>query len=167
MEKLNILSLNIKNFKTNNYYSTNEIENSNINVCFITETWLVEEENQIITERFGMHFNVSNQNEMSISKERRGRPFGGKCWLINKKLIVGKHEYLNNDISFIEIVDKNGFSKVIVIGVHLPFDDNSDNKIAIYISNLEIIKSIIQSDRDYSSLSLFITNSEGREHRHT
>jgi hypothetical protein len=35
---------------------------------------------------------------------------------------------------------------VIVIGVHLPFDDNSDNKIAIYTSNLEIIKSIIDEN---------------------
>jgi len=139
MEKINILSFNIKNFKTNNYYLTNEIVNSNIDICFITETWLAEEENQLIYDKFGRNFNILCQNEMSINTERRGRPFGGKCWLLNKKLKIGRHEYLNNDISFTEIVDKCGFSKAIVIGVHLPFDDNSNNKIANYISNLEII----------------------------
>jgi hypothetical protein len=146
MEKINILSFNIKNFKTNNYYLTNEIVNSNIDICFITETWLAEEENQLIYDKFGRNFNILCQNEMSINTERRGRPFGGKCWLLNKKLKIGRHEYLNNDISFTEIVDKCGFSKAIVIGVHLPFDDNSNNKIANYISNLEIIKSIIDDN---------------------
>jgi hypothetical protein len=33
MEKINILSFNIQNFKTNYYYLANEIVNSNIDVC--------------------------------------------------------------------------------------------------------------------------------------
>jgi hypothetical protein len=34
MEKINILSFNIQNFKTNYYFFANEIVNSNIDVCF-------------------------------------------------------------------------------------------------------------------------------------
>jgi len=114
MEKINILSFNVKNIKTNNYYLTQEIVNNNIDICYITETWLAEEETQIVYDKFGSKFNVSNQNEFSISSERRGRPFGGKCWLINKKLKIGNHEYVNKDVSFTEFVNDDGTSKFLV-----------------------------------------------------
>ena len=96
MENINILSFNIKNFKTNNYFLTQQIMNSNIDICFITETWLAEEENNIIFDKFGRNFNILNQNEMSKSRGIRGRPFGGKSWFINKKYKVSKYQFINN-----------------------------------------------------------------------
>jgi hypothetical protein len=149
MEKINILSFNVKNIKTNNYYLTQEIVNNNIDICYITETWLAEEETQIVYDKFGSKFNVSNQNEFSISSERRGRPFGGKRWLINKKLKIGKHEYVNKDVSFTEFVNDDGTSKFLVIGVHLPFDDGTNSRISNFLSNLEIINSLVD---EYSNL---------------
>ena len=55
---------------------------------------------------------------------------------------------MNNDVSYIELCDNNGVQRVVIIGVHLPFDDNSATRLANYISNLEIIKSVIDEHVD-------------------
>ena len=83
----------------------------------------------------------------------RGRPYGGKCWLINKNLRISNYNFINNDISYVEISDSKSISKLIVIGLHLPFDDNSTEKLANYISNLQILESIIEEHVD---IPLFI-----------
>jgi|LakMenEpi03Aug12_release.lakeMendotaPanAssembly.Ray.scaffolds.fasta_scaffold3197928_1 hypothetical protein len=98
MEQVKILSFNFKNF-TNNFFLIDQIITNNIDICFLTETWLAEEENNYILDKFEQNFNISNQNEMSIAKKTRGRPFGGKSWLINKKYNVSKNEFINYDIS--------------------------------------------------------------------
>ena len=146
MEKINILSFNIKNFKTNNYFLTKLIVNNEIDICFLTETWLAEEENSIIAEKIGLNYYILNQNEMTISKQKKGRPYGGKSWLIDKKFKICKNIFINNDVSYIQICDSNNQEKLVIVGVHLPFDDNSSVRIANYISNLEIIKNIIDEN---------------------
>ncbi len=69
---------------------------------------------------------------MSISNRTEGRPYGGKSWLISKNLKVSKILFINNDISYIEVCDDNEISKLVVVG-------NSSDRMANYISNLEII----------------------------
>ena len=153
MEKLIILSFNIKNFKSNYHFLSNQILNESIDICFLTETWLAKEENQIIFEMFGNDFNIVNQNEMSLLNRTKGRPFGGKSWLINKKLKIGSTSFINNDISTIESINDNDVSKLVIIGVHLPFDDNSLERMANFVSDLEIVKSILDEKLD---ISLFV-----------
>lgn len=75
----------------------------------------------------------------------RGRPFGGKAWLIDRSIKVYKYECLNNDISYVQIeVDKgnNNLIAMIIVGVYLAFDDQSRETYARFKSNMQAIKTI-------------------------
>ena len=81
MDTLNFVSLNVKNFKTNYLYVSNLVQNNDI--FYLTETWLNDSEvNQF--ESIFNNYNIFHQSDMSIedSYQLRGRPFGGKCWLL-------------------------------------------------------------------------------------
>ena len=148
MEKINIICLNIKNFKTNSFFLNEQILNNSVDICFLSETWLMEEENYMIENQFGNNFFLLTQNEMSYARRTKGRPYGGKCWMINKKFTIGNCIFVNNDVSYIEISNTNKDTKLVIVGVHLPFDDNSTTRMSNYISNLEMIKSIVVQDLD-------------------
>ncbi len=62
---------------------------------------------------------------------------------MNKNINLKKYEFINNDVSFIAIGDNSNQIKLIVIGVHIPFDNNSSYRLATYGSNLKIIESIM------------------------
>ena len=144
MQQIKILSFNIKNYKTNNYFLSKQAADNNIDIIYLTETWLGEEENYIINSNFGHSYNVLNHNEFLISTRSKGRPFGGKSWLVNKNINLEKYEFINNDVSYIVIDDYNNQSNLLIIGVHIPFDDNSSYRLASYESNLQIIENLVE-----------------------
>ena len=71
MDTLNFVSLYVSNLVQNN------------DIFYLTETWLNDSEvNQF--ESIFNNYNIFHQSDMSIedSYQLRGRPFGGKCWLL-------------------------------------------------------------------------------------
>jgi hypothetical protein len=73
-------------------------------ICYLTETWLNEGEvNQF--ELIFNEYNLFHQSDVSIeeSYQLRGRPFGGKFWLLGKQLKVKKVEFINKILSIVEI----------------------------------------------------------------
>ena len=56
MEKISILSFNVKNYKTNNFFLTDQLVRHCIDICYLTETWLGEEENQLLIDKFGPNY---------------------------------------------------------------------------------------------------------------
>jgi hypothetical protein len=144
MQQIKILSFNIKNYKINNYFLSKQAADNNIDIIYSTETWLGEEENYIINNNFGHSYYVLNHNEFLISTRSKGRPFGGKSWLVNKNINLIKYEFINNDVSYIVIDDYNNQSNLLIIGVHIPFDDNSSYRLASYESNLQIIENLVE-----------------------
>ena len=145
MDTLNFVSLNVKNFKTNYLYVSNLVQNNDI--FYLTETWLNDSEvNQF--ESIFNNYNIFHQSDMSIedSYQLRGRPFGGKCWLLKKQLKVKKVEFINKILSIVEL--GLGNDTILLIGVYIPFDDNSAYRFSQYKSTLEFVASIIEDNRD-------------------
>jgi len=50
MQQIKILSFNIKNYKTNNYFLSKQAADNNIDIIYLSETWLGEEENKFWTQ---------------------------------------------------------------------------------------------------------------------
>ena len=74
----------------------------------------------------------------------RGRPFGGKCWVIDNKFKVKSFEELSNEISLITLeLDKE--INIHIFGVWFPFDDNSMERLTILKSNLSLLESYIKT----------------------
>ena len=85
-------------------------------ICYLTETWLNEGEvNQF--ELIFNEYNLFHQSDVSIeeSYQLRGRPLGGKFWLLGKQLKVKKVEFINKILSIVEIEVGND----IAVHIHL------------------------------------------------
>ena len=73
---------------------------------------------------------------------KRGRPFGDKCWVIANHIKVKSHDVLNNDVMVLEIDNGSGHS-VYIIGVWFPFDDNSYDRLANIQSNISLLETFL------------------------
>lgn len=82
---MKIVIFNCQNFKSN-IVIIEKIVNS-CDLIFLIEHWLNSEEHYLLTERYPNH-NIFFQSDMDVTKfeKNRGRPYGGKCWLVKKKL---------------------------------------------------------------------------------
>ena len=76
----------------------------NNDIFYLTETWLNDSEVNQFESLFN-NYNIFHQSDMSIedSYQLRGRPFGGKCWLLKKQLKVKKVEFINKILSIVEL----------------------------------------------------------------
>ena len=70
----------------------------------------------------------------------RGRPFGGRAFIVRKTLDVQKHSFVNKHISYISFTFYNSIFSII--SVYLPFDNNSYLNFSEFRSNLQIIKEL-------------------------
>jgi hypothetical protein len=142
----NLLAFNIKNIKTNNVFIQDKI--NQIDVCYLTELWLHSGEQYILDTMFCNNYNIHFQSDMSIADSyKKGRPFGGKCWLIKKDLKINKCEFINQQISYVNISTAQD-SSIIIIGVYLQFDNNTTERFNEFISNLQLISTIIEDNND-------------------
>jgi hypothetical protein len=143
MSSFNFTTLNVRNLKTN-FLFVNDLMLSN-DICFLTETWLHEgeiEEFKNLFKEFNAYFQCDINTEESY--KLRGRPYGGKCWLVKKHIKVKNVSFINNIVSSFEI-DCN--SRMLLVGVHIPFDDNTAYRISQYKTNLEFLSSIIDDNQ--------------------
>ena len=149
MHSLKLTSLNVKNLKTNYLYVCDLMQNNDI--CYLTETWLNDGETTYFETMYSeckLYFQCDITVEESYNL--KGRPFGGKCWLIRKNLVVKKVNFINKIISLMEIETEN--DTLLLIGVYIPFDDNSAYRYAQLKSTLELIASIIEDNLDKTVL---------------
>jgi exonuclease III len=119
----------------------------NNDICYLTETWLNDGEvNQF--ESIFNNYNIFHQSDMLIKEnyQLRGRPFGGKCWLLNKRLKVKKVEFINKILSIVKLGVGN--DTILLIGAYIPFDDNTTYRFSQYNSTLEFIASIMEDNQD-------------------
>ena len=94
---MRITSFNCQNFKSNRVLIDKIVQN--FDVIFLCEHWLNSEEYYLLTERYTNH-NLFFQSDMEVSAlETRGRPFGGKCWLVSKSLNVLEYDFFNSNYS--------------------------------------------------------------------
>ena len=97
---MNLATFNCKSFKSKFSFFKRVFNSHDISI-FI-EHWLSDEEafNQLSNQHsilFQSDFSFSN---CPGSTRRRGRPFGGKCWVVKNDVKIKSHEVLNNDVEF-------------------------------------------------------------------
>ena len=106
---MDIVSYNYHNFKANHLMIKNLIYNNDI--CFFIKHWLGNDEsflfNQLCTHHSIIFKSDFNNSEFGTVNSRKGRPFGGHCWVINNTLKVIEHIEISNAISKIVIEDCN------------------------------------------------------------
>ena len=56
-------------------------------IIFLIEHWLNLKEDILVSE-FAPNFNIFFESFMDGVNGRKVRPFGGKCWLVRKEIIV-------------------------------------------------------------------------------
>ena len=71
----------------------------------------------------------------------------GKCWLFKKHVPVTAVKYINDVISY-AVIDDNVNTKIMMIGVHIPYDDGSKYRYLQYKSTLEFITALLQENLD-------------------
>lgn len=148
-KKINIICYNCKNFKRNNLY-LKELRN-NSQICFITEHWLNSEENILMDDMFP-NDNCLFYSDMDIKDSfgRRGRPYGGKCWLIDKSFEIIDYAFVNKDVSYVMLKVNN--ISFLVIGVYQPFDNGTMESYANIKSNMQLITTLCKDHNDIPTI---------------
>ena len=135
--KINLACSNIKNLKSNLVFANNLINNNDI--IYFCETWLKNNEKYVAND-----INSTNKHKVLFKSDmnieyNKGRPFGGQTWFINKNFKIRNYKFVNKNLSFVNIDIKETL-KINIIGVYLPFDDNSHNAKIEYDQCLTEIK---------------------------
>ena len=66
----------------------------------------------------------------------RGRPYGGRVFVVNKRLIILKYEFINRYLAYIT-VSYNGII-VSIIACYFPFDNGSALNLSEFQSCLQV-----------------------------
>jgi hypothetical protein len=75
--KLNLFSLNVKNYKTNHVFLKQKMDELRIDICYLSELWLHNGEINLILEDF-WQYNIFMQSDMNETyTTKKGRPYGG------------------------------------------------------------------------------------------
>ena len=107
---MDIVSYNCQNLKSNVKMIKKLIMNNDI--CFFIEHWLAEEEAYFFNELSEEH-HILFEADFSIEArlrcdDVRGRPHGGRCWVVRKILRIIEYESLSKALSKITIEDLKG-----------------------------------------------------------
>jgi len=137
-ESLKLCAYNCLNYKSNTVGVRNIITNHDI--TYISEHWLDIREEYLLNEykkNYFVFFSAVYDNTINT----KGRPFGGTCWFINKKIDLIKYEMLDNfneRISRIRIKD-NQSDYIDIFGIWLQCDDGTADRLTTFQSNLSLI----------------------------
>jgi hypothetical protein len=118
---ISVSSFNVKNLKANHSMVKSLLEKSHI--CYLIEHWCSKEDEHLIKSLTNKKQKTLFESEFLDVEYRRGRPFGGTCWVIDSSFEVLNYRYFTRHLSLIEIKEPLG-AIMIVIGVWLPFDDS-------------------------------------------
>ena len=77
----------------------------------------------------------------------KGRPHGGKCWVIRKNLIVKSFENLSEVVSKLEVYASN-FETVLIYGLWIPFDDRTPAKFGLLQSTFSLLEAELSNNED-------------------
>ena len=131
-------SFNCKNIRSNLEYCKQLSSVSDI--LYLNELWIAQSEKPILD-----NLNINNKKILFKSdmdhNYKRGRPFGGQSWIINNNLNILDFEFINRHISYVII--ETFKIKLVVIGVYLPFDNNTLNSKSEYELCLSLLSSLL------------------------
>ncbi|RNA14535.1 hypothetical protein BpHYR1_003725 [Brachionus plicatilis] len=89
-------------------------------------------------------FNVYFQSDMELINKNKyhGRPFGGKCWLINKKLEVLSCDFDNPNFSVIKVKYEN--HALTLAGVWIPYNNGKKKRLLNFRSTISALESLME-----------------------
>ena len=137
---MNIVSYNCYNFKSNTLMIKNLIDSNHI--CYFIEHWLGNEEAYLFNQLCNHHSIIFNSDFINADRDannKRGRPFGGRCWVISNELRLIEHVELSQCLSKITVEGHN-VGRTSIYGIWQPFDNGSNEKLAILHSTLSILE---------------------------
>ncbi len=68
---------------------------------------------------------------------KKGRPFGGSAFLVHKKFLNIKFEFINNNVAYLTI--KHNVETITFIATYLPYDNGTHLNLVDFQSNLQIV----------------------------
>ena len=114
--KVSLSSLNVKNLKSNHAFTSSLV--SATDISFLSKLWLRRSEINLLK-------NITDKAILFRSdideKYVKGRPFGGRAWIINNSFKLINSDFLNRHVSYVQL-EKNGVN-YFIIGVYMPFDN--------------------------------------------
>jgi hypothetical protein len=142
--RIDVASYNCHNFKAS-HVMINKIAAQH-DVTFVIEHWLAKEEEHIVSDMSTGEYKLVFMSDYMLAERRRGRPFGGMMWLIDNKHSVDDHTQLSEQVSklTLSINGENGTASIVVLGVWLKYDDNSQHSRDCYWLNLNILAEAIK-----------------------
>ena len=72
-----------------------------------------------ICENQSSIFSADFENCEYDFKSKKGRPFGGRCWIINDKIPIKEYEVLNKAVSRLTVIGDDG-NEVIIYCIWQP-----------------------------------------------
>jgi hypothetical protein len=75
-------------------------------------------------------------NSDMITHPVKGRPFGGRTFIVNKRLNILKHEFINRYLATITCLDN--CRKFSIIACYFPFDNGSQLNLSEFQSCLQV-----------------------------
>ena len=121
-----LCSFNANGFKSNSSYISYLVQN--YDVIFICEHWLSKAEIFLGNDMFKSTHNLYFQE---ANKQAQGRPYGGNCFLVRKKIFNAVNIIFQNDNLF-ALKLQNKSQTLFIIGVYLPASRNNPESIEEY-----------------------------------
>ena len=141
LNKLNIVSYNCLNFKAN-FTMIDHLIKSN-SICFFIEHWLGSDESYYFNNLCKKH-SIIFLPDFENDYKKRGRPHGGRCWVLDDSVTLIDHSEPSEAISKITIHTPS-MGKISIFGIWQPFDDGSYGKLATLYNTLSILESEIDN----------------------
>ena len=150
-----ISSLNVKGLKGNLLYSKYLASCSS--VVFLCELWTKPNDINLVKEI------VKDTDKNFLYKSdidphfKKGRPFGGQCWLVDNAFKIIENKFIYKHISFLHL--KTFDHELAFIGVYMNFEDqkNRNESKSSYELSLSIILAI-QEDFGSRNIPVIITD---------
>ncbi len=132
--KLKVCSFNTNGAKRNLNFLQHLFNDNDI--IFLCETWFLDHESDNFLNSLSSLRLTFHNSDMSILPIR-GRPYGGRAFIIKKNLTIVNKDFINKHISFLTISKCSEFFTFTC--VYMPFDNNSPLNFSEYKSCLQIV----------------------------
>ncbi|RMZ95193.1 hypothetical protein BpHYR1_008745 [Brachionus plicatilis] len=81
----------------------------------------------------------------------RRRPYGGKCWLVNKNINEIEYDFFNSNYALLRV--SIGSRNLNFVGVWVPFDNGSKERLVNFKSFISSLERILE---DYKNESIIL-----------
>ena len=133
---INICTFNSNGLKRNLHY----LEFLTLNdIIFLSETWLVDNEDKVIIKPLCPTHSIFHKADL-VAYPSIGRAYGGRAFLVNKSIKVITVSWINDHIGLITI--EMGTNLITIIGVYLPYDNNTHENISEFINCLLLLNEL-------------------------